>query len=189
MPENNDLQYRQTTNLEGVTYENAHTTQDQITRDLGNGQRYTVTNLFEDVASGTTVRVFAQNPSVEDTPIIAGFRQIVSEGTVRGSVYGNVTQDTAGTTIQARNDLLRPDSETPMSTVVEWETGGTYSSLGSGQDLLAPGGTTVGTRGGAVGLQAIARVRPGANLLWELESQSTDNDILFMTVYSEVREE
>lgn len=175
-------------NAEGITYENAHTTQDQISRDLGNGQRYTVTNLYENVADGTTVRIFARNPSDEDTPVIAGFRQIVSEGTVRGKVYANVTQDTAGTAKAVRNDLIRPDTETTTNTVVEWETGGTYSGLGTGQDLLAPGGTSVGTRGGAVGVQAIARVRPGTNLLWELTSQSTDNDILFTTVYSEVRE-
>lgn len=173
--------------LDASDFEDALTVQDVITRDLGDGQRYTFTHLFENVDSGTTVSVYANNPAGEETPIVAGFRQIIAEGTVRGSVYANVTQDTSGTAQNARNDLVRPDDETTIPTAIEWETGGTYSDRGEGVDILAPGGTSVGTRGGAVGIQAIARTRPGTNLLWELESQSNQNDILFTVVYSEIR--
>ena len=174
--------------LDDSAYEQALTTQDVITRDLGNGERYTFAHRFDDISSGETVRVFAQNPAAEEIPILAGYRQIVSEGSVRGKAFTNVTQDTAGTEQSAGNDLVRPPGEAPTPSVIDWETGGTYSDATNGMDILSPGGTAVGARGGGVGIQAIGRIRPGANLLWELESQSNSNDILFLLVYSEIRD-
>lgn len=150
-------------------------------RDISQGKRFTFAHRFDAVADGSTVQVFANNPN-DAAKVIVGTRTITAEASCRLETFVNVTQDTAGTSQTERNDLLTPSGE-PASDVT-WETGGTYSNKGNSTPGLVPGGAG-GTRSGGTGQGATAAVRPGTNLLWEITSQSTDNDILFVTTYTQ----
>lgn len=168
--------------LENSAFGDTLVNTDVVFRSLARGERYTFRHLFQGVASGTTVRVFANLPETADAAVSAGTRNITSTAQVDGATYANVTQDTAGTVQMERNDRISPDAS-PMSSV-DWETGGTYSNLGDGSPFLTPGGSG-GNRSGGTGVAAAARLEPGVNLLWEITSRAADNDILFTVTYSE----
>lgn len=169
--------------LENAAFADTLTTTDVIYRSLSQGSRYTFTHYFEDVGSDETVSIFAELPESAEYPVTVGTRQIISQGAMLGTVSVNVTVDTGGATQQSRNDRIstspQPDSD------VEWSTGGTYSDKGELVNLFNPGGTSIGQRTGSLGATSSAHIEPGANILWELESFSGDNDMLFTVIYSE----
>lgn len=164
-------------------FEDTITTTDVIFRSLAEGNRYTFTHLFEGVDSEDTVSIFAELPETAENPVTVSTRQITASGATKGTAYAFVTQDTAGTESDSRNDKFSPD-EMPSSEV-DWEVGGEYSDLGQGIDLYVPGGRTAGQRSGGTGIAAFGYVEPGVNMLWELSPEGNDVDILFKVVYSE----
>lgn len=179
---NEDLEYLQAQALDNAAFGDTLVNTDVVFRSLARGERYTFRHLFQGVADGSTVRVFANLPSGADAAVSAGTRNITATAQVDGATYANVTQDTAGTAQMERNDRISPDTQTMSE--LEWETGGTYSNLGEGSPFLTPGGTG-GASTGSTGVAASARVEPGANLLWEITSRAADNDILFTVTYTE----
>lgn len=182
MTTNNDLEYLQAQALDNAAFGDTLVSTDVVFRALANGDRYTFRHLFQGVADGSTVRVFANLPSGVDTIVSAGTRTISATAQVDGNTYQNVTQDTAGMAQNERNDRIIPGGESLSD--VEWETGGTYSNLGEGSPFLTPGGGG-GASTGATGIAASARLEPGANLLWEITSRAAGTDILFTVTYTE----
>lgn len=153
-------------------------------RSLSKGNRYSFVHLFENFSSADGNRyIYAELPESTDNPVSVGFRQITTDGNLKGSVYTGVTEDTAGTDSKAANGKVSPDS-VPESNV-NWRVGGQYSGLSEGQPFFIPGGESQGTRVGATGSGAHGYFEPGTNVLWVFNSLSDNNRVLFKAVYTE----
>jgi len=144
---------------------------ERFLKKIKDGYGFSVSHRFEGVASGSAVEMYFENPSGSGRTVYIVTISVISFGQAWADVYRGNTVSVAGTALTPVN--LNFGSS--ITSVVNVEYGGTYTTGTLVHNTVVPGGSLVRAVGGAVEIGETVVIPPGYNLLARVTNQSASS--------------